>query len=85
MARYFGMDRDNRWERIESAYRAIIEGKGSHSPSAIEAIETHYANNITDEFIPATIIGDYQGADKNDGLLMANFRAIGRVKYWKPC
>jgi len=54
--RYFAMDRDKRWERVKLAYDALIKGEGEKSPSAIEAIEKAYENNITDEFLKPTII-----------------------------
>lgn len=54
--RYYAMDRDNRWERIQLAYNALVRGKGPTAPSAVAAIEKNYAQNITDEFILPTVI-----------------------------
>ena len=74
--RYFAMDRDNRWDRVEQAYRAMAEGRGqTTAPDAAAAIEQAYAAGKTDEFIPATVIGDYQGMKPGDGLFFLNFRA----------
>lgn len=74
--RYFAMDRDERWERVEKAYRAIAAGTGeATAPSARAAIEQAYDSDKTDEFVPATSIAGYAGMQDGDGLLMANFRA----------
>ena len=75
--RYFAMDRDNRWERVEKAYRAIVEGKteGRIAPSARAACEASYAKGVTDEFIEPVAIGDYAGMADNDGMFFINFRA----------
>ncbi|MEY3398578.1 MAG: hypothetical protein RL220_1172, partial [Bacteroidota bacterium] len=58
IGRYYAMDRDLRWERIQKAYDMMVIGTGSHFPTASAAIEHAYQNNITDEFIDASIIGD---------------------------
>jgi 2,3-bisphosphoglycerate-independent phosphoglycerate mutase len=73
--RYFAMDRDKNWDRIQKAYEAIVEAKGNNSQNAIEAVENHYKQNITDEFILPTIIDNYSGIKEGDALLTANFRA----------
>jgi len=73
--RYWAMDRDNRWDRVEKAYRCIAEGQGERAASALEAINRAYENGITDEFVEPTMIGDFDGMQNGDGLLMANFRA----------
>ena len=73
--RYYGMDRDNRWDRIQKAYEAIVSGRGEHADSPMQAIEANYANKVTDEFILPTVIDDYAGMQAGDSLLMANFRA----------
>ena len=73
--RYFAMDRDRRWERVERAWRAIMLGEGATAPSAEEAIERNWRADITDEFIPPTVIGDYAGLVPGDGVLMTNFRS----------
>jgi 2,3-bisphosphoglycerate-independent phosphoglycerate mutase len=73
--RYFGMDRDKRWERVAQAYAAIVEGKGAGASDAAGAVRQAYAAGETDEFVTPTVIGDYAGMRDGDGLLMANFRA----------
>ena len=74
--RYFAMDRDNRWERVQTAYDAIRSGTSDHhAASADAAIAAAYATDTTDEFIPATVIGDYAGMADGDGILSFNFRA----------
>ena len=74
--RYFAMDRDNRWDREEKAYRAIVQGNGQqHAETAAEAVGNAYDRGQTDEFIDATVIGDYAGATDGDGLFCLNFRA----------
>lgn len=73
--RYFAMDRDNRWSRVEEAYEAIVAGRGLRCPDPRMAITNAYARSETDEFITATVIGDYMGARDGDGLFCLNFRA----------
>ncbi len=73
--RFYGMDRDKRWDRVEKAFNAIAYGEGIKSSSPLEAIQTSYAEKITDEFIFPTVIGDYGGVQEGDGLLCFNFRA----------
>lgn len=73
--RYYAMDRDKRWERTELAYRAIVEGKGPHFVSPLDAIQKSYEEGITDEFLKPVLEKNYQGIQKEDGILIANFRA----------
>lgn len=73
--RYFAMDRDQRWERVEKAFQAIAEGKGNAAERASGCIKGAYASGETDEFITPTVIGKYSGMQDGDALLMANFRA----------
>lgn len=75
IGRYFAMDRDNRWERVSTAYDAMINGKGEHAADAVAAVAQSYENGKTDEFIPATVIGDYSGVKAGDGFFCLNFRA----------
>jgi 2,3-bisphosphoglycerate-independent phosphoglycerate mutase len=72
--RYYAMDRDKRWDRVELAYRAIAEGKGPKAADAAEALANSYASGKTDEFMIPAVLGDYPGMKDGDGLLMANFR-----------
>ena len=72
--RYWAMDRDNRWERVERAYRAIVEAKGSRAGSAREGVDASYAAGKTDEFVEPFIVGDYDGVKPEDAALHFNFR-----------
>lgn len=73
--RYYAMDRDNRWERVALAYRAIALAEGYKAHTAGEAIENAYDKGRTDEFIKPRVLGDYAGMRDGDGLLCLNFRA----------
>ena len=73
--RFYAMDRDKRWDRVEKAYNNIILADGVRFQTVAQAMEATYAQNITDEFILPCVIGDYQGAQNGDAVLMANFRA----------
>jgi 2,3-bisphosphoglycerate-independent phosphoglycerate mutase len=73
--RYYAMDRDKRWDRLEKAYEAIVRGVGHASDSCVQAVEGAYARGETDEFVVPTAIADYGGMRDGDGLLIANFRA----------
>ncbi|MXY34013.1 MAG: 2,3-bisphosphoglycerate-independent phosphoglycerate mutase [Boseongicola sp. SB0664_bin_43] len=73
--RYFAMDRDNRWDRVERAFRAIVKGQGEVSETASAAVDDAYANGITDEFIPPTVLPGYAGMNAGDGIFFTNFRA----------
>ena len=72
--RFFAMDRDNRWERVEQAFRAMAEGRGERAETAETAIAAAYDRGETDEFIAPTVIGDYSGMASGDGLFCVNFR-----------
>jgi len=73
--RYFAMDRDNRWDRVETAYDAMIRGEGARADDPHAAIDAAYGDDKTDEFIPATVIGDYTGFTEGDGFFCLNFRS----------
>lgn len=73
--RFYAMDRDKRWDRVELAYNNIVSANGKHYATADEAIKTSYAAGVNDEFVVPCVIGDYKGADDGDAFLMANFRA----------
>ncbi|WCR53799.1 MAG: 2-3-bisphosphoglycerate-independent phosphoglycerate mutase [Wolbachia endosymbiont of Ctenocephalides orientis wCori] len=81
--RYYAMDRDNRWERTREAYGAIAFAKAPRHDDVISLINENYQNNITDEFIKPTIIGNYQGIMPEDGVLLANFRADRMIQIAK--
>jgi 2,3-bisphosphoglycerate-independent phosphoglycerate mutase len=73
--RYFAMDRDNRFERVEAAWRAMVLAEGQHAADPIAAIEAAYAMDKGDEFAPPTVIGDFAGMHDGDAILCFNFRA----------
>ena len=76
--RFYAMDRDKRWERVQKAYDAIVNGEGEKNISAISAIESSYQKEIFDEFVLPTVItnGDNQIAtiENNDSVIFFNFR-----------
>ena len=72
--RYYAMDRDKRWERIERAFEAVVSAEGERAASAAEAIAASYAADVTDEFIVPTVIGDYDGMAPGDVVVCFNFR-----------
>lgn len=73
--RYYAMDRDNRWDRVVKAHNAIAYAEGSTASSAQDAVKNAYEADLTDEFVEPTIIGNYQGLNSGDAIIMANFRA----------
>ena len=73
--RYYAMDRDKRWARVEQAYRAVVAAEGERAGDPLEAVEQSYAAGTSDEFVLPTVIGGYAGMRDGDGLFMANFRA----------
>ena len=79
MGRYYAMDRDNRWDRVEKAYNAIVSGEGECHPSAAAAIEQSYAAGVNDEFvIPCVICADGKPVGPvrdGDGFIFFNFRS----------
>jgi 2,3-bisphosphoglycerate-independent phosphoglycerate mutase len=73
--RYFAMDRDKRWDRVEKAYAAIAHAQGERAACATDAINAAYARNETDEFVAPTCIGAYAGMADGDAVIFCNFRA----------
>lgn len=74
--RYYAMDRDKRWERLEKAYAALVYRTGEHAASGIQAVDQAYEQGQTDEFVLPTVIdgcGDC-GIKANDGVIFFNFR-----------
>ena len=72
--RYFAMDRDKRYERVQCAYEAMTLGKGEKASSVKEAIEKSYQNGKTDEFILPVVINEPINISENDSVLFTNFR-----------
>lgn len=76
IGRYFAMDRDNRWDRVEKAWLAITAGKSmQHATCPLLALEHAYDRDENDEFVEPTVIGDYQGMKDGDAVIFVNFRA----------
>ena len=74
--RYYAMDRDNRWERLRSAYDLITQGKADYrAGTAAEGLEAAYARGETDEFVKATAIGNPARVNDGDAVVFMNFRA----------
>ena len=78
MGRYYAMDRDNRWDRVELAYNAIVKGEGVKADDAVSAVQASYDNEKTDEFVLPTVIME-NGAPvatikDNDSIIFFNFR-----------
>lgn len=77
IGRYYAMDRDKRWDRVQRAYDLFVSGVGERVDSAAEAIERSYASNVGDEFVEPTVIGaaDAGRMTDGDGVLCFNYRA----------
>jgi 2,3-bisphosphoglycerate-independent phosphoglycerate mutase len=73
--RYYAMDRDHRWDRVERAYRVIAEGQGAAFADAASAMDDAYGKGVTDEFVVPACIGAYNGMRDGDAILCFNFRA----------
>ena len=73
--RFYAMDRDKRWDRIELAYNNMAFAEGKKYASSDEAIKASYAAGVNDEFVVPCVVGDYQGMQDGDAVLMMNFRA----------
>jgi 2,3-bisphosphoglycerate-independent phosphoglycerate mutase len=73
--RYFAMDRDKRWERVEKAYKAVADGEGARFTAAEAAVDDAYSRDVGDEFIVPAVMNGYAGMKDGDGLLSFNFRA----------
>lgn len=76
MGRYYAMDRDNRWERVEKAYDVLVRGKGVVCEDAVQAMADSYANDVTDEFVVPCVIGNPEEGriSANDSVIFYNFR-----------
>lgn len=74
MGRYYAMDRDNRWERVVKAYKAMTEGEGVKFDCACKMMEESYANDVTDEFIVPAVSEKAVPVKDNDSIVFFNFR-----------
>lgn len=75
IGRYWAMDRDSRWERVERAYAAMVRGQGLDADDPLGAVKAAHARGETDEFIQPTVISGYSGARGGDGVFCLNFRS----------
>jgi len=73
--RFYTMDRDNRWDRVEKGYSAIATATSFSDLSVKDYIQSSYASNIYDEFIEPVALNGYDGMKNGDGIIMANFRS----------
>jgi 2,3-bisphosphoglycerate-independent phosphoglycerate mutase len=73
--RYYAMDRDKRWDRVQLAYANLVDATGARFGDAFEALKASYDENVTDEFVIPVTLGSYAGMADGDSLLFANFRA----------
>jgi len=73
--RYWAMDRDNRWDRVQKAYDAIVRGRGHEAPDAATAVRDAYARGETDEFVAPTVIRGARRLQAGDAAIHTNFRA----------
>ena len=74
MGRYYSMDRDNRWDRVEKAYAAMVYGEGEHDACAVDAVQKSYDNNLTDEFVLPCVCDGAQSISADDSVIFFNFR-----------
>ena len=75
IGRYYIMDRDNRWERVEKGYNALLLGEGEHAKTACEAVKQSYARGDNDEFVLPTVIGGEESRiHDNDAIIFFNYR-----------
>lgn len=72
--RYYGMDRDRRWDRVKLHFDAINSGEGVKAKSALEALKNAYSNDQSDEFVIPSVISPYGRIEECDGIIMFNFR-----------
>ena len=73
--RYYAMDRDKRWDRVQACYDTLVDAVGSRFEDAVTAINKSYGDDVTDEFVVPCALGDYAGMSDGDVMLFANFRA----------
>ena len=74
MGRYYAMDRDNRWERVEKAYAAMVYGEGEQAECPLCAMQNSYDKEVTDEFVVPTVIKGAEPISEGDSVIFYNFR-----------
>ena len=72
--RFYAMDRDNAWDRVEKAYNALVFGEGVQETDPVEAVKNSYANGVTDEFMLPTVVEKDGMIKENDSIVFFNFR-----------
>lgn len=72
--RFYAMDRDNAWDRVEKAYDALVMGEGVQESDPVQAIRNSYANGVTDEFMLPTVVNKNGMIKENDSVIFFNFR-----------
>lgn len=75
IGRYYAMDRDKRWDRVEKAYKALVKGEGKKSDDPVADVRDYYKKGITDEFMEPIIVGENGRIQAGDTVLTFNFRA----------
>ena len=73
--RYYAMDRDKRWDRVEKCTAALLDAQARRFDDVFAALDASYADNVTDEFVVPAVLGEYAGMADGDALLFANYRA----------
>ncbi|MCI8301437.1 MAG: 2,3-bisphosphoglycerate-independent phosphoglycerate mutase, partial [Oscillospiraceae bacterium] len=74
MGRYYAMDRDKRWDRVEQAYDAMVYGQGVQNPDPVDAVAKSYAAGVTDEFVEPVVCDSEGVISDNDSIIFFNFR-----------
>ena len=74
MGRYYAMDRDNRWERVEKAYAAMVYGEGEQADCPLCAMQNSYDKEVTDEFVVPTVVKGAEPISQGDSVIFYNFR-----------
>ncbi len=74
MGRFYAMDRDKRWDRVQKAYGAMVFGEGIQEPNPVRAVESSYEQGVTDEFIYPVVCDPDGTIKEDDGIIFINFR-----------
>ena len=73
--RFYSMDRDNNWDRIQKGYEQIVNAKTLYDGEALDYLKEQYSKDLYDEFLEPISFNNYQGIENNDGVIFANFRS----------
>ena len=74
MGRYYAMDRDKRWERLQMAYDAMVYGEGVQNSDPVDAVARSYENGVTDEFVEPVVCDSQGTISNNDSIIFCNYR-----------